>query len=117
MDKMLIPRQWADMLPGKISPLDVRDHLDEMQTLKYLDLEFFEHARWSLRYRMAVEDHRGNYWVTMYEEPATENNDDTANPFLFTRLVDGEEYVVFDRAERYEVTHWRYRPVVDENGF
>ena len=116
MNELLIPKDWAECIPHSSAPVDVRDHLNEAHTIRFLDLELFEHARWSIRYQMAVVDHRGNYWVTMYQEPATEMQDGI-DPFLFTRMVDDIECVVFSPAERYEVSHWRYRPVVDENGF
>jgi hypothetical protein len=116
MNELLIPKDWAECLPHSSNPVDCRDAKDEMQTLWFCATELFEHARWSIRYQMIIRDHRDNLWITMIQDPATENQEGM-DRFLFTRLVDGIEYVVFNPAEAYEVVEVRYRAKPDKNGF
>lgn len=116
MGELLLPVDGADMVVQTATRWDIRDHKDETYTVQCVDHEFYEHARWSIRHNATIEDHRGKFWMTMIQEPATEMQGE-CDTFLFTRMVDGVEYVVFDEAESYEVTTTKYRRVVDENGF
>lgn len=110
MNELLLPVDGADMLVATSVRWDIRDCRGEMHTVETVDQEFWEHARWSLRHNVTIKDHRGQFWMTMIQEPATEMQGE-CDLFLFTRLVDGVEYVVFDRAEPYEVTTVKYRRI------
>jgi hypothetical protein len=109
VNELLLPKDWCEALAYSTTRFDIRDANDETQTVQYVSSELFEHARWSLRYELTIKDHRDQYWMTMTQSPATENQE--CETFLFTRMVDGVEYVVFEPAEPYEVIETRYRKV------
>lgn len=108
MNELLLPRYHVELMVHSNERFDFRDANDEAHTVQTIAQDFFEHARWSLRYEMTIKDHRDNYWMTMIQYPATEMQGE-CDTFLFTRMVDGVEYVVFDPAEVYEVVETRYR--------
>ena len=110
MNELLLPKGRAEALVHTNERYDIRDANDEAQTVQFVTSELFEHARWSLRYELTIRDHRDQFWMTMIQFPATENQEG-CETFLFTRMVDGVEYVVFDPAEPYQHIETRYRKV------
>ena len=110
MNELLLPKDQAELLVHTNERYDIRDANDEAQTVQFVASEMFEYARWSVRYELTIKDHRDQYWMTMVQFPATEGQE-SCDTFLFTRMVDGVEYVVFDPAEAYERVETRYRKV------
>lgn len=110
-DLLLLLKDVEELDRVQGDTLDCRNWLDDMVTVTFIGMQLDRHARWSMDYLYVIADHRDQLWGTIYSKPATEMQDGQ-NRWSFTRMVDGNEYVVFGPVESYEVTEtwFRYKP-------
>lgn len=108
MDELLIRLVEAGDLYDANGAWDFRDPTGEAHTLRFQASQMLEHRRWSIDHLFVVRDHRDKLWGTVYMVPATEQQEGQ-DRWAFTRMVEGDEYVVFTPVEEYEVVETWYR--------